>query len=106
MGGFIFILPTVLSILLLYLLHKIGFSYSLSIVLFTFLGYALIGFIDDYLIIVKHNNKGLTEKAKMILQLIIAVIFFYLFMKGGNEPLLWIHTLHIKIHMEFLFCLF
>lgn len=106
MGGFIFLLPTILTILLLYLLHKIDFSYSLLIVLFTFVGYALIGFIDDYLIIVKHNNKGLTEKAKMILQLIIAVIFFYLFMKGGNEPLLWIHTFHIKMHIGWLYGLF
>lgn len=106
MGGIIFIIPTILSILLLFLLKKIEFSYSLLIVLFTFAGYALIGFIDDYLIVVKHNNKGLSEKAKMCLQLIIAVIFFYLFMKGGNEPLLWIHTFHIKIHVGWLYGIF
>lgn len=106
MGGFIFLIPTVLTILFLYFLHKIEFSYSLLIVLFTFLGYAIIGFIDDYLIIIKHNNKGLSEKAKMLLQLFIAVIFFYLFMKGGNEPLLWIHTLHIKVHIGWVYGLF
>ncbi len=106
MGGFIFLIPTVLTILFLYFLHKIEFSYSLLIVLFTFLGYAIIGFIDDYLIIIKHNNKGLSEKAKILLQLFIAVIFFYLFMKGGNEPLLWIHTLHIKVHIGWVYGLF
>lgn len=106
MGGFIFLIPTIFTIVFLYFLHKIEFSYSLLIILFTFLGYAIIGFIDDYLIIIKHNNKGLSEKAKMLLQLVIAVIFFYLFMKGGNEPLLWIHTFHIKIHIGWIYGLF
>lgn len=106
MGGLIFLIPTMITILLLYFLHKIEFSYSLLIIIFTFLGYALIGFIDDYLIIIKHNNKGLTEAKKMFLQLFIAIIFFYLFMKGGNEPLLWIHTLHIKINIGWFYGLF
>lgn len=106
MGGIIFLLPTIITIFLLYYLKKIEFSYSLLIVLFTFIGYAIIGFIDDYLIIIKHNNKGLSEKAKMMLQASIAVIFFYFFMKGGNEPLLWIHTLHIKINIGWFYGLF
>lgn len=106
MGGFIFIIPTILTVLLLYFLRKIELSYSLGIIFFTFVGYALIGFIDDYLIIVKHNNKGLSETMKLLLQLCIAVVFFYLFMKGGNEPLLWIHTFHIKLHIGWFYGLF
>lgn len=105
-GGLIFLIPSVLTILLLYFFDKIDFSYSLLIVLFTFIGYALIGFIDDYLIVVKRNNKGLSEKMKMLLQLIIAVFFFYLFMKSGNEPLLWIHTFHLKVHIGWFYGIF
>ena len=96
MGGLIFIIPTIISIVSLFLMNKITFSYNLLIVIFTFLGYALIGFIDDYLIIKRRNNRGLTENQKMIMQIIIAIIFFYLFMKAGNEPLLWIHTINFK----------
>ena len=106
MGGFIFLIPTIITILFLFFLKKIEFSYSLIIVLFTFIAYAVIGFIDDYLIIVKHNNKGLSEGAKMLLQLFVAVIFFYLFMKSGNEPLLWIHTFHIKMNIGWFYGLF
>lgn len=106
MGGFIFIVPSLLTILLLFLLQKIELSYSLLIILFTFLGYTIIGFIDDYLIVVKHNNKGLSEAMKMLLQLVIAVFFFFLFMKGGNEPLLWIHTFHIKWNIGWLYGIF
>ncbi|MEG0138730.1 MAG: phospho-N-acetylmuramoyl-pentapeptide-transferase, partial [Bacilli bacterium] len=106
MGGLIFIIPTLLTIIILYYLDKINFSYSLFIIIFTFIGYAIIGFIDDYLIIKKNNNKGLTEKCKLLLQLIIAITFFYFFMKGGNEPLFWIHTLGIKINIGFFYGLF
>ena len=106
MGGFIFIIPPVLTILILYLLGKIYITYNLIIVVFTFLGYFLIGFIDDYLIIIRHNNNGLSEKMKLFLQAIIAVIFFYLFMKADNEPLLWIHLFNIKLDIGFYYGLF
>ncbi len=106
MGGIIFIVATMISMLLLYYFKKITFNYSILIIFITFIGYGLIGFIDDYLIIKKHNNKGLTEKQKLLFQLIISIIFFYLFMISGNEPLLWIHTFHIKIDIGWLYGVF
>ena len=106
MGGLIFILSTLLIMLLLYLTNKITLSYNLGIVLFTFFGYAMIGFIDDLLIILKHNNKGLSENAKFILQILIAIVFFYLFMVANNEPLLWIHSLGIKWDIGWFYGLF
>ena len=57
-----------ITILVLLVIHKISFSYNLLIVLLTFFLYALIGFIDDYLIIKYNNNAGLSEKAKFILE--------------------------------------
>ena len=87
-------------------LGKIQITYSLLIILLTFIGYGLIGFIDDYLIIKKHDNKGLTERQKLILQIIVATIFFVLFLLDGNEPLLWIHTFNIKINIGFLYGFF
>lgn len=103
MGGLIFILPTIITMLMLLLFGKIEMNYTIGIVLFTFLSYAIIGFIDDYLIIVRHNNNGLSVWSKFLMQLIVAVIFFYLFMKSGNEPLLWIHTLGIKWNIGWLY---
>lgn len=106
MGGLIFVISTLIALFLLYITNKITLSYNLFIVVFTFLGYFLIGFIDDYLIVIKHNNKGLSEGAKLIMQIIIAIIFFYLFMVSGNEPLLWIQSLHIKINIGWYYGLF
>lgn len=102
-GGLIFIIPTIFIMVILKILNKIEFTNSLLIVMLTFILYGLIGFIDDFLIIKRKNNNGLSEGSKFLLQLIVSVIFFYLFMKSGNEPLLWIHTLNIKLDIGFMY---
>lgn len=106
MGGVIFIIPPILIIILLLILGKIRFSYNLLIVMFSFFSYGLIGFIDDYLIIKRHSNKGLSESTKLVMQIITATIIFYFFLKSGNETLLWIHTLHIKLNIGWLYGFF
>jgi len=106
MGGIIFILGTILSILALLLLNKIEFTSNLFIVLFVFVGYALIGFLDDYLGIRRGTNEGLTAWQKVFLQLIIAGIFFFIYIKSGNDPVLEIYTLNIKINMGWFYGLF
>lgn len=105
-GGIIFIIPTVLIIIAFILTGKIAFSANLFIVLFVFVAYALLGYIDDYLIVKKQNNKGLSIFIKLALQLVIALIFFYIFMSTGNEPVVDIHTLGIRINLEWLYGLF
>jgi phospho-N-acetylmuramoyl-pentapeptide-transferase len=106
MGGLIFIVPTLLTIVILLLMGKIEFSENLFIVLFVFVSYAILGFIDDYLIIKRKNNEGLTEIQKLFGQLLIALVFFFIFMKSGNEPVLDIHTLNIKIDLGWIYGIF
>ncbi len=106
MGGIIFIIPPVFIMLILYLFNKINISYNLIIVLFTYISYSLIGFIDDYLIIKRNNNNGLSESLKLFFQILIATIVFYLFLSAHNEPLLWLHTLNIKVNIGWLYGFF
>ncbi len=106
MGGIIFIIPTLLSALILILLNKLNVTYNLIVVLFVFLAYAILGFIDDYLIIKRKNNIGLTELQKLIGQIFIAIIFFILFMKGGRQPVLEIYTFKLQINMGWFYSLF
>lgn len=106
MGGLIFIIPTIITIIILLLMGKINFSENLFIVMFVFVGYAFLGLIDDFLIIKRHNNEGLTEIQKLFGQLFIALVFFYIFMKSGREPVLDIHTLGIKIDMGWFYGIF
>ena len=49
MGGIIFLIPTLLSIIILSVMGKIEITTNMLIVLFVMVGYATIGFIDDYL---------------------------------------------------------
>ena len=106
MGGIIFVLSTVLTTVVLILTHKIQLTSNLTIVLFVFIGYALIGFLDDYLSLKKKKNEGLTTYQKLFLQLLISIVFFYLYMRSGGSTALHIARLNIYIEMGWIYGLF
>ena len=56
MGGIVFVLVPILVMAILN--YKAFLTPEMLIVVFAYLGYALIGFIDDFLIVVKKNNDG------------------------------------------------
>lgn len=106
MGGVIFIIPVIISLLLLLIKGSISISYNLIIVVFVFLAYAALGFIDDYMKVKYHNNNGLSLVTKFLIQMVIALVFFYLFMKGGGKPVLSITFLNININLGWMFGIF
>ena len=106
MGGIIFIIPTIITTIILLLMGKLEMTHNLGIVMFVFIAYAILGFIDDFLIIKRGNNLGLTEFQKLTGQLFIALIFFYIFMKSGADPSLDIYTFGIKINMGWFYGIF
>lgn len=106
MGGLIFIVPTVIATIGLLITEKISYTSNLGIVLLVFVGYATIGFLDDFLSIKKGNNEGLTTYQKLFLQVLIAVGFFYIYMKSGGQTAWVVGTLHIDIEMGWLYGLF
>jgi len=106
MGGLIFIIPTILTMFILLLLNKLELSTNLLIVLFVFISYACLGFVDDFLIIKRKNNIGLTEIQKLIGQIIIAIAFYWVYMKSGANSTIEIHTLNISINMGWFYFLF
>ena len=106
MGGLIFIIPTFITIMIMYFTNKISINSNLLIILFVFIAYALLGFIDDYLKIKRNHNEGLTEMQKLFGQVLIAIVFFYIYMKSGSEPLLWFHAFDLKIDIGWLYGFF
>ena len=106
MGGLIFIIPTIVATIGLIITNKIPYTSNLGIVLLVFLGYACIGFLDDFLSIRKGNNEGLTTYQKLFMQVLIAIGFFYIYMRSGGQTSLVIGTLHIDIEMGWLYGLF
>ena len=106
MGGLIFILPTIIATIALVLMGKVPYTSNLGIVLLVFLGYACIGFLDDFLSIRKGNNEGLTTYQKLFMQVLIAIGFFYIYMRSGGQTSWVVGTLHIDIEMGWLYGLF
>ena len=69
MGGIIFLTSLVITVISTGLMSR-----DLTILLAAALGFGLIGFIDDYIIVVKKRNLGLTAGQKFIAQVILAVL--------------------------------
>lgn len=106
MGGIMFIIPTVVIMIILKLTGSIDLTPNLFIVIFVFLAYAVLGYIDDRIIIKQKNNKGMSIFVKLAAQVVIALIFFYIYMSSGNEPILDIHTLGIQIDLGWAYGIF
>ena len=106
MGGIIFIFPVILSLILLYINGSIQISYNISILVFVFLAYAILGGVDDYLKIKFKDNAGISLVTKFLFQTIIALIFFYLFMRSGGSSTLNFTALNISIPLGWMFGIF
>ena len=75
MGGVVIILATLSGYLLAKLITMSAPTGSSLLLLFLFVGMGLVGFLDDYIKIVKQRSLGLRSKAKMIGQTIVALVF-------------------------------
>lgn len=74
MGGLTFLLPVlVLSLVSLFFIDDIS---KMMVLVIVTVGFGLIGFLDDYLIVVKKHNTGLTSKQKFAAQIIVSVIIY------------------------------
>jgi len=77
MGGILFVMmPLVVALILQPLTFT---SLRMGIVYLTYLGYGLIGFWDDYKIVVEKNNAGLKASHKFLAQLVLAVVVYLLY---------------------------
>ena len=77
MGGIVFVIVPLLVMAILD--HQAFFSLDVLIVMLAYLGYALIGFIDDYLIVVQKKNDGLKPAVKFAMQSVLAVLFYFIY---------------------------
>ncbi|MFJ9828443.1 phospho-N-acetylmuramoyl-pentapeptide-transferase [Streptomyces sp. NPDC101160] len=75
MGGISFILATLIAYALAKVITGEDPTYSGVLVLFLMAGMGLVGFLDDYIKIVKQRSLGLRAKAKMAGQLIVGIAF-------------------------------
>lgn len=100
MGGILFII-TPLAVTLI-TQPKAYLEIDTLIVMLAFAGYGIIGFVDDYLIAVKKNNEGLSPRMKLIMQAVLAVVFFALYMGHGKLEL-YLPLMQKTVHLGMLY---
>ena len=100
MGGIVFVLVPILVMAILN--YKAFLTPEMLIVVFAYLGYALIGFIDDFLIVVKKNNDGLKPSMKFLMQSVLAVIFYFAYTQIAKTTI-QIPVLHMTLELGFLY---
>ncbi len=81
MGGMMFISGTILATVIMLI---INFDIKLLMMLLISVGFGLIGFVDDYIKVVKKRNLGLTAKQKFALQTILAGLYIFVLKETGN----------------------
>ena len=72
------------------------------IILLAFVGYGVVGFIDDYIIVVQKNNEGLKPAHKFLLQSILAVVFFFLYRTNSTTDI-WIPIFDVTINLSWFY---
>ena len=77
MGGVLFVLLSIIITICVY--PRFYQDQYVLMVLLAFVGYAIIGFIDDFIIIVQKNNRGLPALVKFVMQVILALSFYMIY---------------------------
>lgn len=97
MGGIAIILGTVFSFVYV-IFNKIEIDkHDILLLVMPLIMYSFIGFIDDYLIVVKRNNKGIKAKSKMFFQIIWASLYYFVFLDKGMSSIINVFGLNIDL---------
>jgi phospho-N-acetylmuramoyl-pentapeptide-transferase len=102
MGGFIFIIPIVVMLLGFLLLNQ-SYFVEVAIILLFVIGYGVIGFIDDYLKVVKKHSDGLKAKQKIILQIGIIVLYYLLVRTVGVDTTIYFPLIDKVVDLKILY---
>lgn len=102
MGGLAFILVPSIVYVIFALFSPFRLDMNTGIILLAYIGYGLIGFIDDYIIVVKKNNEGLKPGVKFAMQSVLAIVFFLLY-RSVSSTGVWIPILDKTIDLGFLY---
>ncbi|MDO5440179.1 MAG: phospho-N-acetylmuramoyl-pentapeptide-transferase [Erysipelotrichaceae bacterium] len=77
MGGLIFVVVPI--IVYLAINHSSLNDRAMLFIIFSYVLFCLVGFADDLMIILRHNNEGLSPRFKLILEIIIMIVLSFVF---------------------------
>lgn len=105
MGGLVFLIAIIITALAVAAFTDLLVT-ELMILLLVLFGYGLIGFLDDFIKVVLKRNLGLTSLQKLIAQIVIAVISFFLLGMIDFDTGLVVPFTDIAIELSGLYVLF
>lgn len=101
MGGIAFILATLIAYVLTKIMTGEEPTFSGLLVLFLMTGMGLVGFLDDYIKIVRRRSLGLRAKAKMLGQFTVGVTFAILSLNFADSRGLTPASTHLSFTQDF-----
>ena len=106
MGGISFILAIVVALIIAMFLNSENIKYYLLFI-YTTVSFAIIGYIDDMLIVVKKKNDGLSPRKKLLLQIVFSLIFYILVsLVYDNVNFREIPIINYQLNISYLYLLF
>lgn len=104
MGGLIILIALSLSAIFISMYFDV-LSTRTFILLFVTVCFGIIGFLDDYIKVVKKRNLGLTSKQKFICQVIVSIIVFFAIKSTGVSTSVEIPGTGYEIDLGFIYAL-
>ncbi|KQL39526.1 phospho-N-acetylmuramoyl-pentapeptide-transferase [Bacillus sp. FJAT-25509] len=104
MGGIIILIALSLSALLISMYFDV-LSTRTYVLLFVTICFGVIGFLDDYIKVVKKRNLGLTSKQKFICQVIVSIIVFFAIRAMGISTSISIPGTNYSFDLGFIYVL-
>lgn len=79
MGGLMIVFGIIItSIIMASKVSQDGIGYELWLLLMVLVGFGILGFLDDFIKVAMKRNLGLTSKQKLLGQVVIALVFYYI----------------------------
>src|SRR5690625_573879 len=79
MGGLMIVFSIIITSIIMVKKVSVGpIGYELWLLIFALVGYGFLGFLDDYIKVAFKRNLGLTSKQKMLGQIMIGLIFYFI----------------------------
>lgn len=104
MGGIIILVSILLTTILVSNRFE-ELSVTTYLLLFVTLGYGVLGFLDDFIKVVLKRNLGLTSLQKLIGQIVIAIIFYFVFKQNDFSTAISIPGTDIEFDLGFIYIL-
>lgn len=103
LGGIAILISTILFFTISAILNELDIKIYLLLII-PLLGYGILGFIDDWLILTKGKNDGISAGLKFFIQIVIAAIYFMVYL--GYRFDTSIDLIFFKIDLKFLYGIF